>query len=161
VGSMQSHRNPQKAPVCAETRHTSYRSLSSVHPFLHSYPFYRSPQILCFAKDTPLKVPLTVGACAPSCSTMQYMVLGTTGLVGWLEFNVRFEHKYGYIRDDWNHKTQPLIYNGLSLFPKNCPFAIRMGDLDLYLIHSSLGSPESTTQTTYPSVQRILQGSQS
>jgi len=29
------------------------------------------------------------------------------GLVGWLEFNVPFQHKYGYIRDDaiWDIMT--------------------------------------------------------
>jgi len=30
-------------------------------------------------------------------------------LVGWLEFNVPFQHKYGYIRDDETH-TLNLIF---------------------------------------------------
>jgi len=43
---------PQKATPCAKTRHTTYRSFTSVHPFLlHSSPFYPIPQntMLCNA----------------------------------------------------------------------------------------------------------------
>jgi len=29
-----------------------------------------------------------------------YSAASTGGVVGWLEFNVPFQHKYGYIRDD-------------------------------------------------------------
>ena len=35
---------PQKAHPSGETRHTMYRSLRSVHLFLHSTPFYTTPQ---------------------------------------------------------------------------------------------------------------------
>ena len=37
------HRDPQKTIPCAKTRHTTYRSLRSVHPFLHSWLFYPTP----------------------------------------------------------------------------------------------------------------------
>ena len=49
-----SYRDPQKAPSCAEARHTTYRSLRSVHPFLHSSPFYPIPEILCFSMGQTL-----------------------------------------------------------------------------------------------------------
>jgi len=43
----------------------TYRSLRSVHPFLHSSPFYPIPLnlMLCKGLDTPLKVPLPIGDC--------------------------------------------------------------------------------------------------
>jgi len=43
--------------------------------------------------------------------------------VAWLEFNVPFQHKYGYITDDF-----------------------RMGDLDPSQMQASWDKPESTTQ---------------
>jgi len=58
---------PQKAPPCTEARHTMYRSLRSVHPFLHRstyYPIHRHP-MFCNGPDTPLKVPVPTGASAP------------------------------------------------------------------------------------------------
>ena len=45
---------------------------------------------------------------------------------------------------------------GYPFSPKNAP---SRGDLDPHLIHGSLGPPESSTQTTFRSVQLFLQGS--
>jgi len=42
--------------------------------------------------------------------------------------------------------------------PQNYHFAL--GDLDACLMHGSLGPTESTSQTTYGSIQQLLQGSQ-
>jgi len=36
IDGEQSHQNPQKTRLCAEARHMTYRSLRSVHAFLHS-----------------------------------------------------------------------------------------------------------------------------
>ena len=53
-----------------KTRHTTYRSLRLVHPFLYSSrTFYPTPKILCFQyfliDQTPLKVPLRLSI--PNC----------------------------------------------------------------------------------------------
>jgi len=32
-----------------------------------------------------------------------YLLLNQQSVVGWLEFNVPFQHKYGYIKDDNQH----------------------------------------------------------
>ena len=56
----------------------------------------------------------------------------------------------------WPHCI-PMLYNGPPLPPHNCPFSWR--DVDLHLIHGSLGSPESSTQTASRSVQPFLHGS--
>jgi len=57
---------PQKTAPCALARHTTYRSLRSVNPFLLSSHFYPVPPnpMLCNGPDTPLKVPLRVGLSA-------------------------------------------------------------------------------------------------
>jgi len=52
----------------------------------------------------------------------------------------------------------PILYSEAPLFPRKiAPFH---GDLDPYpyLIHASLGPPESSTQTASRSVQPFLQG---
>jgi len=56
----------QKAHPSGEAGHTTCISLRSIHPFLHSSPFYIQPQILCFqlAKH-PWKCPFPWGASAP------------------------------------------------------------------------------------------------
>jgi len=59
---MHNHRYPQKATPCAKTRHATYGSLRTVHPFLYSSPFYPTPKILCFTMlfnrpDTPKSAP--------------------------------------------------------------------------------------------------------
>ena len=63
LNRQQSHRDPQKASPCTQGHHTMYRSLRSVHPLLHSSPFYQIPwnPMLCIGLDTPLKVPLPLG----------------------------------------------------------------------------------------------------
>jgi len=70
---------PQMGPSCAEQRHTTYRSLRSVHPFLHSSPLYPIPRnrMVCNGPDTPLEVLLPVGA-----SALQFnkWFLGSAGL---------------------------------------------------------------------------------
>jgi len=53
-----------------------------------------------------------------------------------------------------------LLYNG-PLLPPPLKTAYLRGDLDLHLIHGSLGPPESTTQTACRSVQPFLLGSRS
>jgi len=49
VNGEQTDRDPQRAPSCIETCHTTYRSLRSVQLFLRSSRFYPTPKILCFA----------------------------------------------------------------------------------------------------------------
>jgi len=51
----------------------------------------------------------------------------------------------------------PMLYNGTPHPPQKCPFP--WGDMDLHLIHGSLGSPESSTQMAPRLVQAFLQGS--
>jgi len=45
-----------------------------------------------------------------------------TGRVGWLEFNVPFQHKYGYIRDEGDRKDRkdirPVITCAVPLIPR-------------------------------------------
>jgi len=60
----QSHRGLKKPPACAEARQKTYRSLRSVHPFLHSLP---KPRIPMFAKGStlPQKFPFPLGHLHP------------------------------------------------------------------------------------------------
>ena len=65
----QSQRDSRRAPPCAETRHTAYKSLRSVHAFLHSCTFLSNPSnhMLYSAfnwPDTP-KLPLHVRGSGP------------------------------------------------------------------------------------------------
>jgi len=53
-------------------------------------------------------------------------------------------------------KSVPILYNGPPFPLKIAP---SHGDLDPYLIHCSLGAPESSTQTACRSVQRFFQAS--
>jgi len=71
---------PQKTSPCTDARHTTYRSLRSVHPFLHSSPFYPIPRnrMLCNRPDTPLKYPVPVGASADSALSSNTLFLGST-----------------------------------------------------------------------------------
>ena len=70
---------PQMGPPCAEERHTTYRSLRSVHPFSHSSPFYPIPRnrMVCNGPDTSLEVLLPVGASALQSNKW---FLGSAGL---------------------------------------------------------------------------------
>ena len=70
----QPHQDHQKSHPCAGTHHTTYRSLRSIHLFMHSSPF-SNPKILRFTmlynrSDTP-KVPRPVGA-SPSPSNTRF-----------------------------------------------------------------------------------------
>jgi len=55
-------------------------------------------------------------------------------------------------------QSVPILYNGPPSLSQNCLFPC--GDVDLNLIHGSLGPPESSTQTASRSVQLFLQGLQ-
>ena len=55
------------------------------------------------------------------------------------------------------HSRKSLYFTVGCPFPSKLP--LLMGDLDLHLIHGSLGPPESSNQTASWSIQLILQGS--
>jgi len=55
-------------------------------------------------------------------------------------------------------RVSAILYNGMPLPPPS-KLPIPMGDLEPHLIHGSLGSPESSTQTASWSVQAFMQGS--
>jgi len=60
-----------------------------------------------------------------------------------------------FLRSSW--QNVPILYNGLSLSPSKLP--LHMGDLDLHLIHASLGLFHSASQTASRPVQPFLHSS--
>jgi len=66
---MYNHRDPAKKTPCAKTRHTTDRSLRSVHPSLHRLFYFPTSKILCFTMlfnrpDTPNQpLPMEASTC--------------------------------------------------------------------------------------------------
>jgi len=80
MGSVTSR--PHKVSPCTEARHMTYRSLRSVHSFLHSSPFYpipRKPYMLCNwpCRHSPKSSASRWGICTPIYNTR---FLRSTGL---------------------------------------------------------------------------------
>jgi len=90
----QSYREPQKRPPCTEARNTTYRSLRSVHQFLHSSPFYPIPwnPMLCNGPDTP-----------PKSAPSRWGMCNTSNMVRWVH---RTQHPT-------RHLDRPSCFPGL------------------------------------------------
>jgi len=139
-----------KGTFFAEARHRTCRSLRSVHPFLHSSPFYHIPQnhLLCDGPDTPLKSFPSTGASAPSSNIL---FLGSTrrsipngiwiGSAGFAQLTA--ERRYTL---QWAN-------------PSPSKLLFRMGNLEPHPIHDYLGPPSFSTQNGISVGSAVLQGS--
>ena len=130
-----------------------YRSLRSVHLFLHSSPFYLTPlksyalRCLSIGQTTPNNAPCRGGICAPTWHMVPqtYPTQHPKRDLDWFRC---FYTAHGRVITAYN--GQPL--SSLKIAPSHW---------GPNLIHGSLGSPESKTQTALRSSQPFLQGSQS
>ena len=138
INAEQPHRDHQKAPPCAETRHTTYRSLRSVEPFLHSSSFYPTPKIVCctmlLKRPTP-QVPISVGA-----SITQHLTRGSLYQPDSVFPTASWLAQPFFSRFCTAHGSVPIFQNYPPLPTENCSM---VGSWPA-LIHGSLAHPVYT-----------------
>ena len=140
---------PQKAHPFGETSHTTYRSLRSVHPFLHNSSFIQLPKhcaLECFSID---HCSFTHGFLDPCTYTLPCACPNPHPK----QQLDRFSRFCTACRRVTLYTLQCVAH-----FPlQSCPLAWE--DFDFHLILDSSGQHESTTQTASRSVQPFLHSS--